>query len=158
MADVLLTTVPLNKEDAPAMASCARTSFTNPVDPPWAASAFRDLMMKGAFGWKISVREKGGTEALAGFIFLWDSVEALEVLKVAVRPENRRQGIAKALIARAQGAATERSLPLLLEVAEDNLSARGLYRQCGFRELARRPNYYASALAALVLEWSRTEG
>jgi ribosomal-protein-alanine N-acetyltransferase len=39
----------------------------------------------------------------------------------------------------------------LLEVGEDNTPARRLYARAGFREVGRRPGYYAGGKAALVL-------
>ena len=66
-----------------------------------------------------------------------------EVLTLAVAPAARRQGGGAALVAgflaeaKARGAAVA-----FLEVAADNLGARGLYAAAGFGETGLRRGYY----------------
>ncbi|PVA09337.1 ribosomal-protein-alanine acetyltransferase [Pelagivirga sediminicola] len=67
-----------------------------------------------------------------------------ELLTLAVDPQQRRQGIAAALLAAleadlaARGAARQ-----FLEVAADNTGARALYANAGYVETGRRAEYYA---------------
>jgi ribosomal-protein-alanine acetyltransferase len=62
-----------------------------------------------------------------------------EILNVAVAPEFRRQGVARALIvalvADFEGA-------LFLEVRASNVAARLFYKSLGFEEVTTRPEYY----------------
>ena len=60
--------------------------------------------------------------------------KTLGIEEIAVLPEFRRMGIARALAARALASAEA----AVLSVAEANRPARGLYRLLGFREAARR--------------------
>lgn len=59
---------------------------------------------------------------------------ALGIEELAVLPQHRRKGIARALAARALSAAQG----AVLSVGESNLPARALYRSLGFRQAARR--------------------
>lgn len=74
-----------------------------------------------------------------------------EILTVCVRPEARRRGAGRALLAAVEREARARGAEaLFLEVADDNLAARALYLGRGFAQVGRRPAYYG-ARDALVL-------
>ncbi|SDS53270.1 [SSU ribosomal protein S18P]-alanine acetyltransferase [Nocardioides scoriae] len=79
--------------------------------------------------------------------------DVAELQRIAVAPEQRRQGLATRLL----GAATEDLLGseaerLLLEVREDNAGAARFYAAEGFAEIARRRRYYADGSTAVVME------
>ena len=103
---------------------------------PWPATAFADLL------------GQAGVFALGdedGFVLIRVVVDEAEVLTLAVRPRARRRGLGAALTRAA--AATAGSMGaerLFLEVAEDNVAARGLYEGLGFATIGRRPGYYAA--------------
>ena len=61
-----------------------------------------------------------------------------EILNLAVAPESRRQGVARALLQ----AALARGGSWFLEVRESNHLARIFYESMGFREIGLRPGYY----------------
>jgi ribosomal-protein-alanine acetyltransferase len=67
--------------------------------------------------------------------------EEYEILNLAVAPENRRQGIARALV----GSLLE-GCPgtVYLEVRAFNTAAREFYKYIGFHEHATRPGYYTA--------------
>jgi ribosomal-protein-alanine N-acetyltransferase len=71
-----------------------------------------------------------------------------EVLNLAVSPEFRRKGIARALF---QAAHTQLSGTIFLEVRESNLAALALYKSLGFKEVSRRPGYYHSPLETAIV-------
>ncbi len=80
-----------------------------------------------------------------------------ELLTIATDPGHRRTGLAQAVLSRVEDrAARQGAARLILEVAEDNLPAQGLYHAAGYREIARRPAYYlrpnGAPAEALVLE------
>jgi ribosomal-protein-alanine N-acetyltransferase len=95
----------------------------------------------------------------AGLLLLRQAADEAEVLTLAVRPEARRQGVARALLETgaallaAAGAAV-----LLLEVAEENRAALALYAGLGFVDAARRPDYYAPGRHARLLRLDLGEG
>ncbi len=75
-----------------------------------------------------------------------------ELLRIVVDPARRGRGLARRLLdegirwARSRGA-----VRMLLEVREDNGSARRLYASAGFAQIHRRENYYGPDKDALVL-------
>lgn len=79
----------------------------------------------------------------------------VELLTIALKPEDQGQGLGRKLLnqyhedARSRGARVA-----LLEVAEDNISAKRLYQKTGYSESGRRKGYYRrtdSSVADAVL-------
>ena len=67
-----------------------------------------------------------------------------ELLTLAVAPAGRRAGTGAALLAAFEAEARTRGArDAFLEVADDNAPARALYARAGWREVGRRPGYYA---------------
>ena len=129
----------INAGHARVLAAIHQAAF--PPDEAWDAIAMAELLaMPGTFG---LIDEAGG------FILAADEAE---ILTLAVLPECRRQGIAARMLAAAlRVASLAGAKAMLLEVAEPNLAARGLYSGFGFREVGRRRRYYADGSDALVL-------
>ena len=128
---------------AEAMAALHEAAF--PPDERWDAKALAEMMaMPGTFGW-IANQD--------GFILARVAADEAEVLTLAVQPGSRRLGLGAALLADALREAKARgATAMLLEVAEPNLAARGLYGGFGFAEVGRRKRYYADGSDALVLK------
>ena len=75
-----------------------------------------------------------------------------EILKVAVLPEMRAQGIGRMLADQLIRALRDKGVGVLhLEVRESNRAARILYETCGFRHAGRRPGYYSDPREDAVL-------
>jgi ribosomal-protein-alanine N-acetyltransferase len=88
-------------------------------------------------------------EEVAGFMVTRSAAgEETELLNLAVDPVHRGRGIAnrlmEELIRSARGT-------VFLEVRESNWAARKLYAKHGFREVARRANYYENPREAAVV-------
>jgi ribosomal-protein-alanine N-acetyltransferase len=93
---------------------------------------------------------------LAGFIMSRRAADEAEILSVAVRNADRGRGLARALLQiHLRRLAGDGVRTVFLEVDETNTPAIRLYRRAGFRDVGRRPNYYAAPgatpAAALVL-------
>jgi ribosomal-protein-alanine N-acetyltransferase len=93
---------------------------------------------------------------LAGFIMSRRAADEAEILSVAVAHACRGRGLARELLQRHLGRLAGNGVrAVFLEVDETNTPALRLYRRAGFREVGRRPNYYATPgakpAAALVL-------
>ncbi|WGH80049.1 GNAT family N-acetyltransferase [Jannaschia ovalis] len=74
-----------------------------------------------------------------------------ELLTLAVAPERRRQGTGRALLQGFEAEAMRRAATdAFLEVAADNVAARGLYAAQGWIETGRRRGYFAG-IDALTL-------
>lgn len=83
-------------------------------------------------------------EKAAGFALMRRAADEAELLTIAVLPNARRQGTARALMQAFEDAAAARGATrALLEVAADNDAALALYRSRGWVQTARRPAYYA---------------
>jgi ribosomal-protein-alanine N-acetyltransferase len=89
-----------------------------------------------------------------GFILSRMAAGEAEILSIAVESPRRGKGVGRQLLdlhlRRLAGLGV---VAVFLEVAEDNLAARALYRHAGFRDVGRREGYYETArnAAALVL-------
>ncbi|SEN28962.1 ribosomal-protein-alanine N-acetyltransferase [Pseudorhodobacter antarcticus] len=123
-----------------ALASLHARCFITPA--PWSAAAFAGLQDSfGAF-------TLGDAR---GFVMGRVVLEVAEVLTLAVDPEARRVGVARALmlgfhdVARGMGAQEA-----FLEVAADNVAAITLYQSLGYAQVGRRRGYYAVAGAVAL--------
>ncbi len=87
--------------------------------------------------------ETEGTGAIAGYIVALDAADEGEILNLAVAPAGRRNGLGRALVQHILEALTARGVrQVYLEVRESNAPARALYAAHGFKEVARRTQYY----------------
>jgi ribosomal-protein-alanine N-acetyltransferase len=94
--------------------------------------------------------------ALAGFIMSRRAADEAEILSVAVSKACRGRGVARDLLQlHLRRLAGNGVRAVFLEVDETNVPAIRLYRRAGFRDVGKRPNYYATPgakpAAALVL-------
>jgi ribosomal-protein-alanine N-acetyltransferase len=93
---------------------------------------------------------------MAGFIMSRLVEDEAEILSVAVAASRRGRGLARNLLnLHLRRLAGLGARAVFLEVDEHNAPAIRLYNRAGFREISRRPNYYAGprgkAAAALIL-------
>ena len=99
------------------------------------------------------VRVAAAPDGLLGWSSTSVVAETADLLRVAVDPSTRGRGLGRLLVDDVLHRATESGAErVLLEVAEPNTAARGLYAATGFREIHRRRRYYADGADALVLE------
>jgi ribosomal-protein-alanine N-acetyltransferase len=100
------------------------------------------LIEESAFAiWSIAVSGPYGSES--------------ELLRLGVRPRQRRQGLGRALIEwHLAGLGDERS-KVFLEVRSSNQAAIRLYRSLSFVEIGRRAAYYGDGEDALLMRYCR---
>jgi ribosomal-protein-alanine N-acetyltransferase len=99
-----------------------------------------------------AVREPPPPPRVAAYAIVRAAPPEAELLRLAVHPDARRRGAARALVAAAKRHLRPLSVRcLLLEVRSDNDAALGLYRGLGFERIATRRAYYADGGDALVL-------
>lgn len=84
-----------------------------------------------------------------GFTLSRSAGPEVELLLIAVHPGQRGLGLGRSLVRTAcHDAALRGAEEIFLEVRENNQAALALYRQAGFLEVGRRPDYYAGASGA----------
>ncbi len=140
-----LTVRDVRPGDLDAVAELERVSF--PI--PWKREFFA-AEVGAAHRFNRVVRAPDGS--LAGYVFCAFAGGEIHVNKIAVDPLFRRRGIARLLMdevfAFSERIAAEE---IYLEVRPSNLPARNFYVSLGFRDVGRRPQYYADGEDALVM-------
>lgn len=82
-------------------------------------------------------------DQFVGYTCFWLFPDEIHLLNIAVRPDMRRQGLARRLIDRIVETAISKAIPSIwLEVRPSNEAAGRLYRRMGFVVVGSRKNYY----------------
>ena len=126
-------TSPVPAERLARLAAAHRAAFA-PTSRGWSSGEIADLAKTGALF---------ADGADRGFALFALAADEAEVLTIAVRPDHRRKGLARALFTAARGElARQGAARIFLEVAADNHAAIALYAAVGFDRTGRRPGYY----------------
>ena len=112
---------------------------------PWGEAVWRGEI-GSPYGLYMVIEEEGSISAQIGVRAVADE---LHVTTLAVRPEHRRRGHARALLGAAL-AAFPKTRFVHLEVRPTNEAARALYSSLGFKVVGRRPRYYGDEDALLM--------
>ena len=112
---------------------------------PWSEAIWRGEL-DSPFGLYLVVEERG---ELSGHIGVRHILGELHITTIAVMPEHRRSGQARALSGAAL-AAYPKARHVHLEVRPTNAAAVTLYESLGFRATGRRPRYYGDEDALLM--------
>lgn len=133
---------PASPAHAEALAAIHAASFPTPAQ--WGPEAMAlQLGLPGAFGW---------IDPSGGMILARVAADEAEILTLAVAPEARRKGVARALLARARTqAASAGATTIVLEVGARNTAAQTLYTSTGFTAVGRRPRYYPGGEDAVIM-------
>jgi ribosomal-protein-alanine N-acetyltransferase len=104
-----------------------------------------DLEAELARPWaRVFVARTGEGGEPVGFALAWRAADELHLLDLAVAPEARRRGLARALVdALIREARAGDARLILLEVRQSNAPALALYRSTGFFEHGVRRAYYS---------------
>jgi ribosomal-protein-alanine acetyltransferase len=102
------------------------------------------------------ITEEASSSHIHGFLIARCGADEWEIENVVVAEDQRRRGLASALLRQLLQEARQASVTfVLLEVREHNQMARKLYEKLGFSEVGRRKNYYQKPTEdALLLEIS----
>jgi ribosomal-protein-alanine N-acetyltransferase len=147
MAETAFALAPMTLEDLDEVMVIERASFQT----PWSQGAFRYELTQNRVAHCTVIRV--GRRA-AGYLCLWEIGHEIHVTNLAVHPEFRRRGVARALLAAMLDGARRRGVELIfLEVRPTNAEAIGLYGSLGFQVIGRRKGYYFdTGEDALVME------
>lgn len=97
-------------------------------------------------------RDPAGREKVSAFILLKETSEALDICYLETRPDQRRQGLMRALFDWLLFE-LKPGQKVWLEVHNNNQAARGLYEQLGFHKCGERKGYYKDGGSASVFEF-----
>ena len=134
---------PMLPSDLPVVLRIAEASLPN----PWSEAIWRDEL-SGPFGLYLVLEEES---EVVGFIGVKHVADETHVMTIAVVPERRGRGHARALVVAAlEAPASRESRRVHLEVRPSNTAARTLYASLGFAETGLRPKYYGDEDAILM--------
>jgi len=126
---------PMVEGDAPAVVAIGRQC---PEAAAWPEDSYARLNEAGYRGWVAVQREE-----VCGFLVARCAAGEAEILNLAVMPELRRQGHARAMLrAVMDELKAEGVREVYLEVRESNAGAQAFYMGAGFGVSGRRPSYY----------------
>lgn len=115
---------------------------------PWRREFFASEL-RGEGRLNIVARRDG---AVIAYVFAMWFFDEMHVNKIAVAEEERRQGVALALMQHCTGFALANDIKSIsLEVRESNAAAQTFYTRLGFTSLYVRPRYYPDGEAAVVM-------
>ena len=135
---------PAVRGDLDAVHAIERASFP----APWRREFFEsELIAPGRF---TLVASRDGV--IIGYMFAMWIFDELHINKIAVTNDERRKGIALALMDRCFEFAREHAVEMIsLEVRESNHVAQAFYRRLDFQSVYVRPRYYPDNEAAVVM-------
>lgn len=141
---------PMRREDLERVVEIERAAFSH----PWSRELIAREMSHDWSTILLAVEPAPGREVVLGLVVFWLVHDEVHVLNVAVAPEARRRGTARALMREAERRGLDRGARIAtLEVRRSNQAAMELYRSLGYREVGVRPRYYAEeGEDAIVME------
>lgn len=141
-----LTITPLEPTEIDAVISIEQVSFTDPFSRDMFES---ELSQEAA---RIFVAKKG--DKIVGYIDFWVVLDEVHLINLAVHPDYRRRGIAKALFLFMLNFVPKARF-VYLEVRPSNNSAKMFYEKMGFWVIGKRKEYYRDKEDAMVMVWKR---
>ncbi len=119
------------------------------IECPWSERQIAESIKDNGYTFFVAKYE----DMLVGYIGCNWCLDEGNICNVAVSEKMRRNGIATLLINELCIEADNRGAgKLFLEVNENNVSAKSLYEKLGFVTLYRRPNYYGSDSALVMVK------
>lgn len=127
------------------IADLEKDSFTN----PWSSMMIEeDMMHDFSEFWVLKV---DGINV--GYANIWIIDNSIELNRICIKKDFRNNGYADILINHIIGIMQENDLDrIILEVADDNKAALGLYNKFKFKDIHRRNKYYENGADALIKE------
>jgi ribosomal-protein-alanine N-acetyltransferase len=133
--------------DVPVLVGIEKEVFP---ESPWSAAQFREELSGVPKSRRYLVAHEAG--AIVGYAGIALAGNVADLHNVAVIPSYRKRGIASHLLDELERwAATKKVSALMLEIREGNEEAFPLYKKRGYEVIARRDNYYATGVHALVM-------
>lgn len=136
--------------DAAPLVAIERRCFSD----PWSETSFREALDSP---WSFGLVAHNG-RGIAGYLIAREVAGTGEVLNLAVSPDFRRRGVARALLGAGLAYLRKRRVDeVFLEVRESNRSARALYLSSGFKPVGQRAAYYRNPKEDAIVLWLALE-
>jgi [ribosomal protein S18]-alanine N-acetyltransferase len=137
---------PLALKDLSGIEDIERSSYPT----PWSRSMFAGELTK-ASSISLGAFDESG---LVGYLIVSRYVDAWHVMNIAVDPDERRRGVASALLERLFDlTATDARRGYTLEVRVSNEGAIRLYARYGFKKRGIRRGYYTDNREDALIMW-----
>ena len=134
----------MTAEHVPQVAALEKVCFSD----PWSEKSVASELENPLSCWLVAL----DGETVAGYVGSQTVLDETDMMNIAVHPDFRRQGIARALIAELTAKAGENKLAFVtLEVRESNAPAIALYTGAGFAPVGKRKNFYSNPTENAVL-------
>ena len=125
----------MTAEHVPQVAALEKVCFSD----PWSEKSVASEVENPLSCWMVAL----DGETVAGYVGSQTVLDETDMMNVAVHPDFRRQGVARALILALTEELKKRgSHCLTLEVRDSNAPAAALYASLGFAQIGLRKNYY----------------
>lgn len=132
--------------DAAPLVEIERRCFSD----PWSENSFREAL---GSPWSFGLVAHMG-RGIAGYLIGREVAGTGEILNLAVAPNFRRRGVARALLRAGLTYFGKRRVEeVFLEVRESNQSAQALYLSSGFRPVGQRTAYYRNPKENALVLW-----
>lgn len=133
----------MNVEHISAVAQIEKLCFST----PWSENGLSEELGNSLARFFVLISEG----AVAGYIGAHNVMGEVYITNVAIHPDYRKRGFAKALISHLiKNCRTEDGF-VTLEVRESNIPARNLYSALGFKEVGLRKKFYEHPVEDAVL-------
>lgn len=112
----------------------------------WDGDAMAALLATPGATALLAMQEKTGEQHPCGFVLLRAAADEMEILTLAVLPQARRRGVARALMQAVRRYADKAGTrKIFIEYAEDNQAAHALYESVGYTSDGVRADYYRNS-------------
>ncbi len=143
--------------DIASLLAVERLCFTR----PWGHLSFlAELAAETGYNYTARENPENADNRIAGYLFFRVIADEMQIMRIAVAPAWRRQGLAGLMLGMGLQKALEAgAAACFLEVRESNIPAMALYTGLGFRRIGQRPGYYPeTGEDALILMKNLKEG
>ncbi|MBQ1377154.1 MAG: ribosomal protein S18-alanine N-acetyltransferase [Lachnospiraceae bacterium] len=133
----MITIRRMKPEDVPEVYEIEKSLFS----VPWSEASFREVTEKDRYVFFVA----SDLTRILGFAGMSVVDTEADITNVAVRKEEQRNGIGRALMKVLKGYARDHGIEtVFLEVRASNDPAIALYESEGFRQVGQRKDYYES--------------
>ena len=135
--------------DLPQVTAIERRAFTT----PWSLAMFVLELSKPSGVCLAAELGEGPERELVGYLICSRYDTVWHIMNVAVVPEERRTGVATALLTELLGRVGDPAARYTLEVRESNAGAITVYERFGFRGAGTRRRYYQDNGEDALIMW-----